>query len=78
MNESLAQAPPRLLTVAEVAPLLGVHPQTVWRGVRLHGWPHTRVTPSRVRFTAEQVQQIIAMSSTEPAPPRQRQRRRAS
>jgi hypothetical protein len=60
----------RLFTVQELAEFLRVSPATVY--ARLKDWPHTRVTPTDVRFTEDNVKGILALLTQQPATPEPR------
>jgi excisionase family DNA binding protein len=51
-----------LLTPDDLAELFGLSPKKVLELRSKHGWPHVRLG-RRIRFTEEQVAQIIAVQS---------------
>jgi len=53
-------------TAPELAGLLRISTGTVYS--RLKEWPHTRITPSDVRFTEQNIRDIINLSTRTPAP----------
>jgi hypothetical protein len=54
-------------TVKELAEMFKLSPSTIY--ARVPGWPHTRITPTDIRFSREDIEQIKAMSrKTPPAP----------
>ena len=54
-----------LFTVPELAEYLRVQPNTVY--AHLKDWPHTRVTPTDIRFTEDNVRAILAGMSKTPS-----------
>lgn len=60
----------RLFTVPELADFLRVSPSTVY--ARLKDWPHTRVTPTDIRFSEDNVRAILELISVKPATPEPR------
>jgi len=54
----------RLFTVPELATFLRISPATVY--ARLKDWPHTRVTPTDIRFSEDNVRAILALSTKQP------------
>ena len=60
----------RTWTVQELAQFLRVSPSTVY--ARLKDWPHTRVTPTDVRFTEDNVKGILALLAQAPVVPEPR------
>jgi hypothetical protein len=60
----------RLFTVPELADFLRVSPSTVY--ARLKDWPHTRVTPTDIRFTEDNVRVILALLTQQPETPEPR------
>jgi hypothetical protein len=55
----------RLWTVPELAEFLRVQPNTVY--AHLKDWPHTRVTPTDIRFSEDNVRAILALMSKTPS-----------
>jgi hypothetical protein len=55
----------RMWTVQELAAFLRVQPNTVY--THLKDWPHTRVTPSDIRFTEDNVRAILALMTKQPS-----------
>jgi hypothetical protein len=55
----------RMWTVQELAAFLRVKPNTVY--AHLKDWPHTRVTPTDVRFTEDNVRAILAQMTKQPS-----------
>jgi hypothetical protein len=47
-------------TVKEVAEMFKVKPNTIYAHVA--GWPHIRITPTDIRFSREDIEEIKAMS----------------
>jgi hypothetical protein len=54
----------RVFTVQELAAYLRVQPNTVY--AHLKDWPHTRVTPTDIRFTEDNVRAILALMTKQP------------
>jgi len=55
----------RLWTVPELAEFLRVKPNTVY--AHLKDWPHTRVTPTDIRFSEENIRQILSIMTKTPS-----------
>jgi hypothetical protein len=53
-------------TVKEVAAMFKLKPNTIY--ARVSGWPHTRITPTDIRFSREDIEAIKEMSRRTPAP----------
>ena len=53
-------------TVKEVAAMFRLKPNAIY--AHGAGWPHTRITPSDIRFSREDIEEIKAMSRRTPAP----------
>jgi len=56
----------RLTTAAELAEQFGITVERLHELRRARSWPHVRFSRFDFRFTAEQVEQIIAMQSVTP------------
>lgn len=76
MTEQPPEAPAAytVYTVAQLARILQVDPRTVQTRTRAGTWPHLRIGPKTVRFTAAHLDTII--TTTEAAPPPERSTRR--
>ncbi len=70
----MAQA---LLSYSDLAERLGVSEHTIRRRVAERTWPCTRIGPRHIRFTEQQVEEILRLSA-QPAVERSQRRRRAS
>lgn len=57
---------PELLTPAEVAKRLRITPKKVMELRRVNGWPYVKLGRS-IRFTPQQVEQIIGKQSVTPS-----------
>lgn len=47
-------------TVKQVAEMFKLSPGTIY--ARVSGWPHIRITPTDIRFSREDIEEIKAMS----------------
>ena len=61
----------RLLTEEELAQDFGLPVHTIRRYRRSRGWPHVRLNRLEVRFTEQQVEQIVRMQSEAQTKPTQ-------
>lgn len=52
-------------TVKEVAAMFKLKPNAIY--AHAAGWPHTRITPTDIRFSREDIEEIKAMSRRTPA-----------
>jgi len=55
----------RMWTVQELAAYFRVKPNTVY--AHLKDWPHTRVTPTDIRFTEDNVRAILEQMTKTPS-----------
>jgi len=55
-----------LTTEANLAEQFGLTVEKCAELRRRHGWPHVRLTRFDIRYTPEQVQQILAMQTVRP------------
>lgn len=53
-------------TPEQLAELLGISVDTVYRNIRNNTWPHQRYSARQRRFTREQIQQIREMCAVDP------------
>lgn len=58
----------KLLSEAELAEDFGLDEEKVAKLRRKHRWPHVRLSRFEVRYTEEQVRQIVDSQTTRPAP----------
>lgn len=68
---------PATYGAAEAAERLGVHLETVRRAVRDGLWPHTRMN-RHIKFTEDQIQQILRMYAVDPKPAKTPRNRKAA
>lgn len=62
-----------IYTTAELAKMLRIDPATVRTNAHRGKWPHLEFGPKTIRFTADQVAQIIELCTAKPpAPPVER------
>jgi hypothetical protein len=59
-----------LLTPADMAKMMSIREERVHEFRRRHAWPCVRVSRKEVRFTVEQVREIIERHTQQPEPPR--------
>lgn len=62
-------------TVAQLARILQVDPRTVQTRTRAGTWPHLRIGPKTIRFTAAHLDTIITTTEATPPPERSTRRR---
>ena len=58
-----------LLSIGDVAIIFGISRSTAFRMKKQQSWPHVRFG-TEIRFTAADVEAIIALNHKTPAPPR--------
>jgi predicted DNA-binding transcriptional regulator AlpA len=56
-----------VFTVREVAEMYKVSTSTIY--ARVSDWPHIRITPTHIRFSREDIEEIKAMSRKTPVGP---------
>ena len=56
-----------LTTEADLAAMFEITPEKAAELRKRKGWPHVRVTRFDVRYTAEQIEQIVAAMSVTPS-----------